>query len=327
MYTSLVFAENSEKQTLTILSSLPSVPGKGVLASRYEKMFEYEVTSAVGNRDFNVIFKHKANSFDLWEALHFPFNVGVIWISHGEKPQFKLKKPILADYTGANVEPLFKDIHPNLRFLGIVGCYAESIFKNQSFGLTHPGLTVFFPDRCGLVTLKDLAETVDQALTQLDRDEIKNGFESNCPERVGLKARLHRSVPLPAIQAQIQGQVPALPPPPVLILSQNKILGVLPATSESNIDVFFPLAGTQTRVVPSYQFDLELSTSKNELEQLGHVSIVEAWDESRWETFAIEDEKLESILEYQGTCQAATLHSQKQVYSQFVCTPMPARLH
>ncbi len=102
------------------------------LLPKLEQQFRSEIPS-----EYDVIVKHGANQYDVWQTLHDPSVVAMIWYSH-------TAKDVIEDRARFDILPVFQEPHANFRFLGIIGCnskYAINLLKEQGY-LKNPKLVI-----------------------------------------------------------------------------------------------------------------------------------------------------------------------------------------
>ena len=91
-----------------------------------EKIFN----SAFEKTDYNIVVIEKATPSDLRRELLNPDNMAVFWVSHaGLENNINsgiVNNGTVIDYYANDVVNLFKEIHPNMRFLGLIGCKAKN---------------------------------------------------------------------------------------------------------------------------------------------------------------------------------------------------------
>lgn len=100
------------------------------LSDSLEKRFR----KAYGESGFGLRVVHEAGPRELAEVLKSPATIGVFWVSHSgsddeTEGQAARWDDVILDVAGNDVKELFQRIHPNIRWLGIVGCNAERIFE------------------------------------------------------------------------------------------------------------------------------------------------------------------------------------------------------
>jgi hypothetical protein len=90
---------------------------------------------AFGKSGYTVEVKHGATAADLAQELQSPDNVGIFWVSHAASDHSSSPvglDSLIVDEQGIDVSGVFQLIHPNLRYLAIVGCEAKSIFDQYT---------------------------------------------------------------------------------------------------------------------------------------------------------------------------------------------------
>lgn len=115
---------------LVFLTSLPKKDK--YLERKLERKF-LSYTSDFSH-EFKRVVHHQADQELLYKYLNDPETHGVFWLSHGgflrSSSRTALKPaPMLFDFRGDNVAKTFKKIHPNVKFLSIIGCNSKQIME------------------------------------------------------------------------------------------------------------------------------------------------------------------------------------------------------
>ncbi len=119
---------------------------------------DWDVTETVERRfkksfsksGYNIKIIHEATAEDLSTQLKNSQNKGVFWVSHSNVVQevgLGVEVPDLI-YTidKVDVKNIFQKIHPNIKFLAMIGCRGKSLFdkfKAQGFYKNNPNLKLF----------------------------------------------------------------------------------------------------------------------------------------------------------------------------------------
>jgi len=85
------------------------------------------------NSGLNIVIKEKVDQETLRKELLNPNNIAVFWVSHAKDSQ-QISSGVssdaaIVDYYGVDVKNHFKNIHPNMRYVGLVGCNAANLLK------------------------------------------------------------------------------------------------------------------------------------------------------------------------------------------------------
>lgn len=197
---------------------------------RYTAKLEEIFRRHFSGKGFDVEVYHYADQALLWGVLHSGEYVGIYWLSHGS-PDGQgegLASVGVFDHQMFNVAPLLQEIHPNVRVLGLIGCFSSAAFNRitdlLTWRKTNPALSVFSSG--GTV---DAAQELEAALrasgAALDRPGTRAGFDSECPVRRGLPVRVLR-------HCRAQGSRPAFFPALRFESSNGRVLGTLMSCSE-----------------------------------------------------------------------------------------------
>ncbi|MFG1493605.1 hypothetical protein [Halobacteriovorax sp. ZH4_bin.1] len=85
---------------------------------------------------YNIVVKHSVDFHELRRQLHNPNNIAVFWASHAagtsQNTTGSNNMGAVLSINGKDVKDLFKSVHPNIRYLGLVGCDAEGILNEIS---------------------------------------------------------------------------------------------------------------------------------------------------------------------------------------------------
>lgn len=77
---------------------------------------------------------HAAGPTEIFNVLHSPDTISVIWVSHASKEETLTEglaaREVIQDIWGNDVRHFFSTVHPNLRYLGIVGCQTRGIVED-----------------------------------------------------------------------------------------------------------------------------------------------------------------------------------------------------
>jgi hypothetical protein len=97
---------------------------------------ESDFRKAFGSSGYVIEVKHDATAYDLAQELESPENIAVFWVSHaastsGQSSALGLDN-LIADEDGIDVSGVFQKVHPNLRWLGVVGCKAKPILDQYT---------------------------------------------------------------------------------------------------------------------------------------------------------------------------------------------------
>ncbi len=331
------------QQTIVLLTSinLREIPMfiRATMFYNYFGKVEGIFRSYIGDRGFKIRAVHEADQYDLWSALQDPTVVGVIWVSHGAGASGTGgigSEGALVDYQAFNVLPALQGIHPNLRFLGVVGCKSQdaldAYLRNHGVYARNPNL-VFrgFEDvvdaRQGMHTIMPIA------LEALDAPAVVGGFQGACPVERGYGIRVQRTVSngyedqndldasprrrrIPAMRVQIRDRVLHIFPPAWNGARQVRTVNVsLPEATVSALELKF-----LSNVGENYwRPDRPL--------EVGTLSIMAPWTGGLWEMFARPDGTpmgvTSHVYRYRG---ATSLDVQPEEYRPYACLNVPARV-
>lgn len=182
-------------------------------------------------RGFRIKVRHHADQAMLWEELRDPENVGVFWLSHSgpaAASQAGLStRGMIIDEQANDIGPIFQGVHPDLKFLGVIGCRSrdavQMTLRQAQVFERNPELEVAdFDTRVNpLVGLRLALQQSERALNP----ELLEGFTPTRCQRVerGFGVTITRSLP------EASPGNPSYLYPAVRIESQDRVLGVFPA--------------------------------------------------------------------------------------------------
>jgi hypothetical protein len=137
---------------LCFLFIAPAFAGNAVLLTSIKLnrplhfYFETKFKRAYAKSGLNIVTHRETTPEILHQVLTDPETEILIWVSHAAADHEFLKgvggKELILDQYGNDVKNFFSSTTPNLKFLGIVGCEAKSIFD----GFTARGLYKDRPD-------------------------------------------------------------------------------------------------------------------------------------------------------------------------------------
>lgn len=151
---------------------LTSLHLKNSQLKRVEKNFK----RTYKEKGLNLVIHHRTKPETLYRVLTDSETEVVIWVSHaggvhaGEGGMEA--KGVILDYFGNNVKNFFTLVPSNLKFLGIVGCSAQSIiegFKERGNYENYPNLEIKSFDK-NVKLFSGLKETLRESLKHLDNE-------------------------------------------------------------------------------------------------------------------------------------------------------------
>lgn len=97
----------------------------------YEKFESFQLPTG----DFDIRVVHDANQVDLYNNLHDPENLAVFWISHANSSERFVGTSLserIVDSQYVDIAPIFQEIHPNIKWLGLIGCKTRQILEKYA---------------------------------------------------------------------------------------------------------------------------------------------------------------------------------------------------
>jgi len=156
---------------LTSVKNPTTIPFWRAKDYQIEKDIEMQFKNYFSGSGYKIIFIHKATAANLEYSLLSPNTLALFWVSHAAKSQTILNSIIL-DIAGNNVKEVFKNVHPSLRFLSLVGCQSRHILdKYLSQGqYTHAKKLVTHGFKKTVSLNKAIRKSVVAASKVLDKD-------------------------------------------------------------------------------------------------------------------------------------------------------------
>ncbi len=206
--------------------------------------FQYQLGRRMSHGRYELEVRGRATAADLWEALHSPETVGIIWVGHGRSQSGSNGGPelgdLLPDSAGMNVAPLLlSKLPPNLEFLGIVGCEGEKIFSHlrEQPGISPNMKFVSFENSTFLGrgfqhVLSEATRHFNRFVTEAFWRRLPLYAECGEASASGAYLRVSRYIPTGGQAA-----------PAALIRVQDRVLGVFPQMEPGQSleqDVFLP---------------------------------------------------------------------------------------
>jgi hypothetical protein len=150
--------------------------------------------------NFTVKVYEGATQVELRKELLNPDNVGIFWVSHSSKNE-ELGHGVNArssvvDINGNDVKKIFRHVHPNLRYLALIGCKAKPMIERFT-GLKayefNSWLDIFSKDkeidaRAGMRRAVRAANVIFSNF----KDQELQGV---CPKKFGLPIKINRYIP------------------------------------------------------------------------------------------------------------------------------------
>lgn len=269
------------------------------MGSKIENIFKQKFD----NTKYDLQVKHLANQYDIWQILRSPENAAVFIMAHSGQSANAIDSsspptPMIVDRAGFNMTPIFHVINPNLKFLGLLGCYSSGLANK----IKKPSLVVKGVN--GKIYNFSWIDTLDEIMTEslsvIGQPKANNSL---IKKSMGYELEIVRKIPLsdpnkafPAVRVQVGG----------------KVLGVFPPANpgeEAKLTVFIPKATSGLR---DKDLDIILtagtnsSLTKKDLD-LGGFDFYPSWEDANWELYADNDGEAfgvtDTVYEYKGSLQ------------------------
>ncbi len=213
---------------------LTSIATNGEGATAELARAEFEFTDAF-RENYELVTQVLANQRDLFQVLTDPTVKGVIWVSHSSAGQCAPDQlglhPMILDYLGFDVSPIFRTVRPHLRFLGVVGCHSflalSRIHQVENWELKYPDLQIQgFQGQIEL--LSGLRAVISEGKKHLLPAQVSAPDEHSRTLEPGLKVRIERDI------EQEDGDKNLLAPSARVLLGRT-ILGVFPSSVKKEL--------------------------------------------------------------------------------------------
>jgi len=164
------------------------------LSKDLRKYFEKKM----GETEFEVVFFENANQETLHSELINPKNIALFWISHAtsfEGNESGLTfEDMIVDFEGGNVRDIFQKIHPNLKYLSVLGCKAGPILKKikqDGFFVNNPDLLIYAKDST-ISAKKEIKKSIKDFKQKMND---KTHMRSACLQSKGIPLEIKRFLP------------------------------------------------------------------------------------------------------------------------------------
>lgn len=219
--------------------------------------------------NYEVQVTHGADQYHLWKELHDPRNVAVFWLSHsgvaitgGKEGQASgvMGFQKVSDIEGYDLAPVFQKIHPNLRFLAMIGCDSQSVIDRLEIGKSDLLRVIGFHGK--IDAKKGLKQAMFEAKSVLSSPDVLAGYPPVCSRVPGYRVRAHRLFSEPSSYFTEPDQKTVfLPHRSARVMADGQIVAVFPKPrpQEMNqvIEFFLPAKKLgDSFTVPGLRIDL-----------------------------------------------------------------------
>lgn len=302
------------RQRVVLLTSLPD-------ADAVTKKLEYKFKKAFEPKGYETRVVHSADLSQLWNELHRSDNVGLFWLSHaggGSGSAAGVSGGVIVDKAGFDVAAAFSAIHPNLRFLGVIGCRSKDALKIEP----RPDFGSITFDRKVSASIA-LSKAIKASRKFIENEKTQRGYAAAaCTGPAAVPVMIQRKFPTQTDKTVF---------PAAAIKQKGKAIAVFPAGAPGDTQVLQALLDWNDQEPLSSQFKLTLdsgaavSVAVSSVE-LGRLEIQTPQDTvSRWSLFSDRSGnpigKTSHVYRYTGG-PAANIRGAST--SRFDCAPMPA---
>lgn len=216
---------------------LTSLPDKDIKTQ--EKIYSIVRDKMPTPAGHKIIQIDKADLETLYQYLNSPDTFALFWVGHGAYSKAKKGKavaftPILLDHQKKNIAPVFKKVHPNIKFLGIIGCNSSQILNMDT--KANAELGYYLPKK------KVVARWGVRRAIRRFRSHIKRN--SNFTYQENMQSTGHK-VTISRIASNNKSSL--------LVFAGDTLLGIMPeaASGEEQIQDFFIPQGSKKIIVRS----------------------------------------------------------------------------
>jgi hypothetical protein len=313
-------AQELVQPQVSLLVSLQNPPMKPLFAKKdwsisqkIAKVFEKKMQSLPYKLN---IIEH-ATQKDLFVELFNPANVALFWVSHANATAATgaglSTENIIADRTGSNVRDLFQMIHPNLKYLGLIGCQAGPIiddFHDKGFYADNDNLVIRASHKKVLARL-ELRRAIKEAKSIL----AKNDFTAS-------PKCLQRSGHVFTVERIIGDDVSEEKQTSVQIEHKGKILRILPQGKAGEVQLLkFYLKLDEVKSAADLKFVINSGRRDKDIKwAIGKIKISSTSLLGEWTAFSDKNGQplgvTSHVYRYEGPLE---LHDKEQSYYPFVC--------
>lgn len=224
---STVQARSSFKPTAWLLVGLDKIEGEPLglplnEGESREGQLQRLFTQSMTELGFKARTRLQAKQNDLYSVIQDPNTVAIFWIGHGRQFNRGLASPpgLLVDAEGNDLAPLFQQIHPNTKYIGLIGCESDAVFQAYKLRGHYDHLPFL---KFGAFHAEDITEPTSGLLRELNQAQkwfSRVPLEMVCKsETAMMKVQVDRSTdiisvePAPAVRIELRGRVLASMPP------------------------------------------------------------------------------------------------------------------
>lgn len=258
------------------------------IPKRLERRF-YKGVNKIKKLDTEVTTKviHGADQEDLYNALTDQKIDAVFWVSHASfissnsSSSSMSPQSMILDINSDNVAPIFQVIHPNMKFIGIIGCNTQSILdeyldEDQEDSISKDSNLRYISKRRSIAqfalsrALRKFKKAIKYNLLPTEKNkESTSGFD------IEVKRTMQSHIPHNEIRS-------------IRVLSQGRVVGLIPKILPGESEII----KLKIPYNKDHNYKLELSTGQNiytDSEKI-HFGDLEVFNEKNsWEVFAKRD--------------------------------------
>lgn len=264
-----IFAKN-----IVLLSSLPDKDKRATVEIKRQFFKKLYNVAENGNE---LIYIDKATVHHLDKYLNDPNTMALFWVSHGGYARAPKKRgtgigatSVLVDFQKINVAKMFQKVHPNIKFLGILGCNSKQIVgehlnQRADLGIYMPSYSIVATWSFRVALKKFKRHFWKNKYNYLDKDQTYKGYQFEITRKVEKDSRA------------------------LMVFAGKKLIGILDPLKANEIqtkEFFIP----HYQNIKTYDFKIILKSgllTKN-TDDFGSISI-NHYGENFWKLFAKSD--------------------------------------
>ena len=208
-------------KNIILLSSLPQEDIRTTL--KVKKLFNKKL---FGLEDHNLIYIDKADQEVIYRYLNDPETMALFWLSHGGFKRIRGNSnsaikptPILFDHNKDNVAKAFQKIHPNIKYISIIGCNSAQILAGTLE--KRPDLGYYVPTKKVVATW-----AFRRAIRRFKKHfwNVKYNYLLEEVVQEGVKIKIERTVSQDSKSLKV--------------LAGKQLIGILPKLKSSESQIF-----------------------------------------------------------------------------------------
>ena len=269
----MILSQSVWAKNIVLLSSLPKADLKTTF--KVKNIFHNKLT---GLSDHKIIYINEADQEDIYKYLNDPETMAFFWLSHGGFKKIRGNRagaikpaPILFDHNKDNVAKAFQKIHPNIKYISVVGCNSFQILEGTIN--SREDLGYYIPTKKVIATF-----ALRKAIKRFKKHywSYKYNYLKEDQVQDGVQIKITRSTQTASKSLKV--------------LVGRKLIGIIPKTQGKEDQVFnyyIPFSNELTK----RDFKIVLASGQNAedaTDNFGDIEITSS-DRDMWKLFAKRD--------------------------------------